>query len=224
VPEPRVSVVIPACDAERFVGEAIESCLAQTYPQVETIVVDDGSGDRTAAVASEFEGITLIRQENRGVAAARNAGVAAGTGELVAFLDADDAMLPRRLEVQVGHLLANPEIGYVLAMQETFVEDGAPLPFWARGEAPTIYPMSMVMSRRLFEEMGGFAEELLGGNDDADLLMRLSEADVPFARLPDVLVRRRIHATNLTQDEAQAKTAVFELFKRRIDRHRAGGP
>lgn len=224
MPEPRVSVVIPAFDAEQFLGEAIESCLAQTYPQVETIVVDDGSGDRTAAVASEFEGITLIRQKNRGVAAARNAGVAAGTGELVAFLDADDAMLPRRLEVQIGHLLANPEIGYVLAMQETFVEDGAPLPFWARGEAATIYPMSMVLSRRLFEEMGGFDAELLGGNDDADLLMRLSEAGVPFARLPDVLVRRRIHATNLTQDETQAKTAVFELFKRRIDRHRAGGP
>jgi glycosyltransferase involved in cell wall biosynthesis len=237
MPKPLVSVVIPAYEAEEFLAEAIESALAQTYPEVETIVVDDCSPDRSGEIAAGYEGVVLVeQQENRGVAAARNAGVAASTGTFVAFLDADDAMLPHRLEVQVGHLLANPGVGYVLAGQETFSEEGAPVPFWAKveeeprpdgeGEAGAWdhYPMSMVLSRRVFDEIGGFDETLLLGNDDADLLLRLSEARIEFTRLPDILFRRRIHAGNVSQDEDQAKTAIFELFMRRIDRHRAERP
>lgn len=217
---PLVSVVIPTYESEGFLAEAIESVLAQTYRPFETIVVDDGSADRSAEVAAGFPEVTLVRQPNRGVAAARNAGVAAGSGELLAFLDADDLMLPERLEVQVGHMLANPDTGCVLAMQETVVEEGAALPFWARGKGMDGYPMSMVFSRRLFDEIGGFDEDLRRGNDDADILLRMSEAGVEIVRLPDVLFRRRIHGANVTQDEEKAKTAVFELFKRRIDRHR----
>jgi glycosyltransferase involved in cell wall biosynthesis len=237
--KPLVSVVIPAFKSERFLAEAIESVLAQTYDEVETIVVDDGSPDRSAEIAAGYAEVKLVRQENRGVAAARNAGVAVGSGEVLAFLDADDLMLPERLETQVGHLLAHPEVGCVVASQETFVEDGAPLPFWARGneqplfekldraegidkaDTSEIFTTSMIFSRALFEEIGGFDEELLLGNDDADILMRLSEAGIEIARLRDVVIRRRIHADNVTQDEEQAKTAIFEVFKRRIDRHRA---
>ena len=233
--EPLVSVIIPAYDEEAFVAEAIESTLAQTYPRVETIVVDDGSTDRTAEIAAGYEEVKLIRQENRGLSNARNTGVAASNGEILAFLDADDMMLPDRLRVQVGHLLDNPGIGCNLASQETIVEDGAPLPFWARGTetpvfsspgvmeptgTPDAYTVTMVFRRRLFDEVGGFDETLVHGGEDADILMRIGEAGVEIAMLKDVVLRRRIHHNNMTQSEGRAKDAIFEVFKRRIDRHR----
>src|ERR1044071_9784434 len=124
---PTVSVVIPAYNAERYLGEAIESVLAQTYAPLETIVVDDGSSDGTAAVARSHPGVTLISQENAGPAAARNRGFAASRGELIAFHDADDLMTPDKLAVQVGEMLAKPAIGCVLAEQELLIEAGAEL-------------------------------------------------------------------------------------------------
>jgi glycosyltransferase involved in cell wall biosynthesis len=230
-----VSVVIPACNAERFLTEAIESVLAQSYEPVETIVVDDGSDDRTAEIAARYERVKLVRQENRGLPAARNAGVAASSGELLAFNDADDAMLPERLAIQVEHLRANPGVGCVLASQELAMEPDAELPFWAQGtetplfdrfgdaarsETPDIYTVSMVMSRALFDAVGGFDETMRDANEDVDLLFRLLERGVTIARLPDVVVRRRVHAGSMTQDREASRGAFFELFKRRIDRHR----
>src|SRR6476469_10004419 len=99
---PLVSVVIPAYNAERFLGEAIESVLAQGYAHFELIVVDDGSSDRTAEVARSFgDRVRTIEQENSGVSAARNAGTRAAGGELLAFLDADDRWSPGWLERMV---------------------------------------------------------------------------------------------------------------------------
>src|SRR3954451_4497775 len=94
VPRPLVSVVIPAFNSERFIGEALASVSAQTYAPVETIVVDDGSSDDTAEVARAHAGISLIEQENSGPSAARNRGFAASRGEFVAFHDSDDLMTP----------------------------------------------------------------------------------------------------------------------------------
>src|SRR6476469_5199531 len=133
VSRPLVSVVIPAFDAERFLGEAIESVLAQTYAPVETIVVDDGSSDGTVAVASAYAEVTVVEQPNGGPAAARNRGFAASRGELIAFHDSDDAMTPDKLEVQAGLLIDRPEVGCVLAEQELLIEPGAELPFWVEG-------------------------------------------------------------------------------------------
>jgi glycosyltransferase involved in cell wall biosynthesis len=100
---PRVSIVMPAYQAERFVGAAVSSALWQTYPNLELVVVDDGSTDGTARIVEAHEGpIKLVRQENRGVGAARNAGVAAATGELVTYCDADDILLPRHVEALVA--------------------------------------------------------------------------------------------------------------------------
>jgi glycosyltransferase involved in cell wall biosynthesis len=236
VEEPRVSVVIPAFDEEAFIAEAIESVLSQTYGNVETIVVDDGSTDRTAEIASGYDEVKLVKQENGGLSNARNSGVRASSGELLAFLDSDDEMLPDRLEIQVRHLLAGPTFGCVLGSQELRVEEGAELPFWAQGtqspmfstrgvfditDTPDLYPVSVLLSRELFDRIGGFDESLLKGGEDADLIMRLNEAGVEMALLKDKLVRRRVHGRNMTQDDERSKTAVFEIFKRRIDRHRA---
>ncbi|HEX7245029.1 MAG TPA: glycosyltransferase family A protein [Solirubrobacterales bacterium] len=232
---PLVSVVIPAYEAERFLGEAIESVLAQTYAPVEVVVVDDGSGDDTAAVARSYPAVKLIVQENAGPAAARNRGFAASRGEFVAFHDADDAMLPEKLSVQVGEMLARPAVGCVLAKQELVVEGGAELPFWAEGssvptvmpdrpeelaEEPDVHTMTMVMRRETFDRVGGFDEGMRAA-EDFDWLLRASEAGIEIARLPRVLLRRRVHPASLTQDAAAGRAGHFLALKKRIERHRS---
>ena len=110
--QPLVSVVIPAYNAEPFIGHTLNSVLAQTYSALEVLVVDDGSQDGTAAVVRQYEmrdcRIRLLQQANAGVAAARNTGIQAATGELVAPLDADDLWYPHHVEEQVGCFLRSP--------------------------------------------------------------------------------------------------------------------
>lgn len=232
---PLASVVIPAYEAERFIGGAIESVLAQTYEPVEPIVVVDGSADRTAAVARSYPGVTVLEQENAGPSAARNRGFAASKGKLVAFHDADDTMTADKLEVQIGHLLANPGVGCVLAEQEIDVEPGAELPFWVEGsevetvmpprppemaDEPFVHPMTMVIRREVFDLVGPFDESMRAA-EDFDWMLRAVEEGVEIARLSEVLLHRRIHPASLTQDAAASRAGLFRAFKARIERHRA---
>ena len=234
---PPISVVIPAFNEERYIGDAIESVLAQTLPASEVIVVDDGSTDETAAIAAGYEGVRVLSQPNRGLGAARNAGFAASSGELLAFHDADDLMLPGKLEVQADYLAARPRCGVVLGRQRLQVEEGADLPFWARGEAlpheaglagrfalpdgdGTIHTMTMLVRREAFVAVGPFDEELRIAQD-LDWLFRAFEegAGVDLAE-HEVLVRR-IHSASLTQDDAETRRELFVAFKKRIERRRA---
>ena len=232
---PLVSVVIPAYNAERFLGEAIESVLTQDYAPVETIVVDDGSSDGTATIARSYAEVELLVQKNSGPAAARNRGFAASRGEILAFHDADDLMTPDKLAIQVGELLANPAIGCVLAEQELLIEEGAELPFWAEGsnvptvmpakpaelaDEPDVHPMTMVVRREVFKRVGGFDEEMRAA-EDFDWMLRAAEDGVEFARLPRVLLKRRVHPSSLTQDAAAGRAGHFLALKKRIERHRA---
>jgi glycosyltransferase involved in cell wall biosynthesis len=235
VSRPLVSVVIPAFNAERFLGEAIESVRAQTYAPLETIVVDDGSTDGTAVVASAFSEVTVIEQANAGPSAARNRGFAASRGEFIAFQDADDLMTADKLEVQAGLLIDRAEVGCVLAEQELLVEPGTEMPFWIEGSKvqtvmpprppelegePLVHPMSLVVRREVFELVGGFDESMRTA-EDLDWMLRASEEGVEIARLPDVLMRRRVHPDSLTQDAEAARLGLFRAFKSRIERHRA---
>lgn len=111
---PRVSVVIPTFNCERFIGRTVGSALRQTYRDFEIIVVDDGSTDGTQAVLAEYgEALHYIKQENQGASAARNAAFSRATGEYIAYLDADDLWHPEKLAHQVEYLDANPSCGFV---------------------------------------------------------------------------------------------------------------
>src|SRR5829696_4721541 len=106
---PTISAIVPAYNAERFIADAVRSVLGQSIPVIECVVVDDGSGDRTAEVAETFgPPVVVVRQENRGVSGARNRGVTASRGQLLAFLDADDSWHPTRLERQLNALASSP--------------------------------------------------------------------------------------------------------------------
>jgi glycosyltransferase involved in cell wall biosynthesis len=125
MPEPIVSVVIPAYNRSALLGEAIESVLAQDHPRLEVIVVDDGSTDDTPSVVRSYGNrVKYIRQEHSGRSAARNRGLAHAAGEFVAFLDSDDVFLPGKLSTQVLFLLDHPEVDAVYGDGHTLDAQG----------------------------------------------------------------------------------------------------
>src|SRR5215213_6007654 len=133
-----VSVVIPCYNQARFLGEAIESILSQGYSDFEVIVVDDGSQDDTEKVASRYatedSRVKLVRQENRGLAGARNTGLAEARGEYVVFLDSDDRLVGGALEVGVRELGSHPRCAFVSGQYTAVAADGSPL--WRPHEPP----------------------------------------------------------------------------------------
>jgi cellulose synthase/poly-beta-1,6-N-acetylglucosamine synthase-like glycosyltransferase len=153
-----ISVVIPAFKAVGTIDQAIQSVLAQTMPPKEIIVVDDGSPDETAAhVARRYPDVRLLRQENAGCGMARNAGASVATGDWLAFLDADDAWLPAKLERQIPETAA-PTVGVVacrsLGQQEpAFLASPGFEDLWRRNQ---IIVSSSLVRRAAFEQAGGF--------------------------------------------------------------------
>ena len=116
---PLVSVIIPTHNSARFIAQAVDGVLAQTYKHYEVIVVDDGSSDNTGDVLQQFAGhIRYHRQDNRGPAAARNAGIKIAQGEFVCFLDADDVWAPNKLELQTEFMAAHNDVGLLFADAE----------------------------------------------------------------------------------------------------------
>lgn len=120
----RVSILIPAYNAEHFVGAALQSALEQTWPHTEIILVDDGSKDETVAVAKRFEGskVKIVRQENRGAAAARNTALREAQGDFIQYLDADDLLSPDKIREQLEILERYP--GYLSVSSARYFFDG----------------------------------------------------------------------------------------------------
>jgi glycosyltransferase involved in cell wall biosynthesis len=132
-----ISVVIPCFNQAHFLGEAIESVLAQTYPSFEIIVIDDGSTDNTAGVATRYSGVHYIRQNNQGLSAARNTGLRHSTGDYLVFLDADDRLLPAALESGIAYLSVHPDCAFVSGHYRLIAADGTVLPTWREKRAGT---------------------------------------------------------------------------------------
>lgn len=196
---PNVSVIIPVYNGAHYLAAAIESVLAQTYPHYELIVVDDGSTDGSGAVARAYTAVRLITQSNQGVAAARNTGIAAAGGELIAFLDQDDLWLPGKLHAQVARLIAEPQLGYTRTHQRLLIEDGVDPSSWI-GPAlavdhPSAIPSSWMVRAEIFAWLGGFDSQYIAASD-SDWLFRAKDAGIPFAILPETFVLWRIHRNN----------------------------
>jgi glycosyltransferase involved in cell wall biosynthesis len=222
---PQVSVIVPLHDGERFLGEALDSVAAQDYGAVELIVVDDGSTDAGPSLALA-RGVTLLRQEQRGAGAARNAGVDAARGEILAFLDQDDLWLPSKLGRQVEILATHPE-SICLAQQSYFLEDGIAPPAWfgkpvLLGVDHTGWaPSCLAMRRTTFERVGRF-DERLRHISDVDWFSRAAAMHIPIEMPPELLVRRRIHAANDSGNPA-AMQELFTILRGAAARGRSAG-
>jgi glycosyltransferase involved in cell wall biosynthesis len=199
VAEPLVSVLLASFNGEKFLRETLESLFAQDFDSYEAVFVDDGSVDRTAAIARSFP-VRYVYQENQGLSAARNTGLALARGQLITFLDDDDVLPQTRLSIQAGYLLEHPETGCVLGRQEWIFEEGQEPPAMKRdpvfGDLGGI-PMAAAMIRRsAFDDVGGFDPSFRYA-EDRDLLVRLRAHDVGIVVLPDVVLHRRLHDSNM---------------------------
>jgi glycosyltransferase involved in cell wall biosynthesis len=218
-----VTAVIAVFNGEEFLGRAIESVLAERYEPLGVVVVDDGSTDGSARVASSYP-VTLIRQENRGPGPARNAGVAASESDLLLFVDADDEMVPGRIAAHAAVFAERPDVGAVIGRMDPFVDGGLELPQWARPDrrfnAPGGAAVGSPMYRRTsFDRVGGFDPGLFV-SEDLDLLFRLREANVSIEFSDLVVVRKRIHGRNLTYQSAAIEESIFRSIRGRIHRGR----
>jgi glycosyltransferase involved in cell wall biosynthesis len=207
---PRVSVIIPNYNYAHYLPLAIDSVLAQTYPDVEIVVVDDGSTDNSESVLRNYGSrIRWLRQQNQGVAAARNHGVRETSGELVAFLDADDLWSPLKLELQVQRFLDEPELGLVHCGVEEIDYTGAHLRVRVDGLEGWVATQLLLFKRAVilgggsglmvpragFEAMKGF-DTGLSTSADWDFFYRVA-INQPVGFVPQPLVKYRIHTANM---------------------------
>lgn len=186
--KPRISVVIPAYNAERTIIRTLESVFAQTFPPHEIIVVDDGSQDRTAEVVSQLAPrVRLIRQGNAGPAAARNHGIREATGEWIALLDSDDTWLPEKLQRQAREL--RPDVALVHCyIVEAVDEVDAELDFETLWRGNRIGTSSVILSKSAFNAVGGFNEDRrMMGVEDYNLWLRLAGAGLKIVTVKEPL-------------------------------------
>lgn len=229
-----VEVVIPAYNAERTIGEALDSVAAQTVPPERVIVVDDGSSDATAAKVRSFAAshpgleVLCLQQANAGLAAARNRGLELARATFVALLDADDAWLPQKLERQLA-LFERPgaeRLGLVYCDFSLMSEEGAPLADdefeldpRVRGEVyqrllhgnAVAGSASAVLIRRACLARVGLFDETLVSAEDWDLWLRLAR-HYEFDFVPEPLVRLRRHPANMQKDESRMRAGELRVI------------
>jgi glycosyltransferase involved in cell wall biosynthesis len=227
---PLVSVVIPVYNCDRYIVQAVESILNQTYSAYEIIVIDDGSQDHTSHVLQPYKNrIRYVYQDNQGVSVARNHGIELSKGEFVAFLDADDVFLPDKLAVQLAVFMANPTLGIVQSgwrrvnpQGETLMDvepwEQVPtldLEAWLRWK-PFGTMGTLMFRRHDLQAVGGF-EPGLTHAEDVDLVLRLSlkGCQSDWLRQPTVCYRQ--HDRNTMRDglsQAQSINWVLDRFFR----------
>jgi hypothetical protein len=220
---PLVSVIIPSYNQAHFLHEAIESVLGQTYPHMDVVVVDDGSTDNAVEVASGYPGVRYIRQENRGVSAARNTGIRHSTGQFLVFLDADDRLTPHALEAGLICFGAHPESAFVWGRCRFIALDGAVLGdnlgftvksdyYAAMLRRSYIAMPAMVMFRRTVLEAAGPYDISLSGCADYDLYLRITRR-FPVSCHEPVVAEYRQYGASLSRNTAQMLTEVLAVLR-----------
>jgi glycosyltransferase involved in cell wall biosynthesis len=221
-----VSVVIPCYNQARFLGEAVQSVLAQTYPDVEIVVVDDGSTDNTSEIAAAYPGVRCIRQDNRGLSEARNTGLRYCLGSYLVFLDADDLLLPNALEIGHRALQADPACAFASGQHRLVYDTGSPpttvVQVVERNQYPELLEWNYigmhatVMYRRwVFDAVGGF-DGSLPACEDYDLYLRIAQR-YPVCCHDAIIADYRQHGANMSGNAALMLTSSLAVLRR----HRA---
>ena len=232
--EPAISVLMPVYNTERYVAEAVESILAQTFGDFEFIIIDDGSTDGSRAIleryAKQDDRIRLISRPNIGIVGARNEALGLARGELIAVMDSDDVALPERFEVQVAYFREHPEVVCLGSMVQLIDEAGRFLfeenrptdqeaiqEVALRGHCPLDH-CSMMMRREAVLAVNGYDPELFLA-EDLDLVLRLSERG-KVVNLPQVLQKYRWHNQSISVNKHACmidcgKLAVLRACERR---------
>ena len=228
---PKVSVVMPVYNGERFLRESLDSVFAQTFQDFEVLCVDDGSTDNSAAVFEQYGvRIRVLRQKNAGQSAARNAGVILAKGQYIAFLDQDDLWYPSKLLRQLAAIEADPRVVLVHCDFDRIDEKGRMVQERAGtierasalaspmgqliGEA-LIFPSAMLIRREGFARSGGFHAELQGF-EDFDLIARLKQQG-EFVMVEERGMAYRLHGQGFTRAGGLHIIRSRERFLRRME-------
>ncbi|WP_129645579.1 glycosyltransferase [Peristeroidobacter agariperforans] len=230
---PRVSVITPTYNREKFLGLAIQTVLGQSYADLEHIVIDDGSTDNTSSVIDRFKAdsrLCFAQQKNSGQAVARNVGLRMARGEFICFLDSDNLWKLDKLARQIQLMDANPNVDIVYGDLDTIDEDGnvdpnAPQMKRHSGRITKQLLLDNFVSfntamvrRRCFDEMGGLNEAVRAG-DDYDLWLRFS-ARYEFLYVPEIFAQYRVMRDQISSD----KEKRFASNKATIERFFAANP
>jgi len=235
---PRVSVIIPCYNTARFVAEAVKSVFSQTYRDYEVVVVNDGSPDTPEleqVLAPWRNKITYVHTENCGLAGARNNGIRASRGELIALLDSDDIWEPTFLQVLVGMLAENPGIDVVYSDAVLFGLTDSPgqklMNLFPPREEITfdsilssrvwVFVVSCIVRREALVRVGGFDKDLRYA-EDLDLWLRIAHRGSKFLPCPQPLVRYRRRAGSLTAEcspdqEIRRRIQLYEKLPDKLD-------
>jgi glycosyltransferase involved in cell wall biosynthesis len=227
MPPVQISCVIPVRDGERFLGEAIESALAQSLPPLEVIVVIDGGTDRSGAIAESFGSpVRVLHTAGRGPAVARNLGIADAAGDIIALLDCDDIWLSGKLEAQATALAGAADQAISVCGVENFwmaeveAERCHTLDTRFSGVLPGYCCSALAVPRALFQQIGGF-DPARRHTDLIHWILRTQAAGIETRVLPELLVRRRRHRSNMSRSGAlEARNEFLDLIGDKIRRDR----
>jgi glycosyltransferase involved in cell wall biosynthesis len=218
----KVSAIIPVYNGERYLRATLESVFAQTDPLQEIIVVDDGSMDSSPEILRSFgDRLAIIRQENQGVAAARNAGLAHATGDAIAFLDQDDLWPADRTSVLVDAMRADPEAEIVVGRAAIHHERTSERPRpWELTTAHREYMLgSQIIRASVFGALGNLKTDV-GYADDTDFMVRRFEGRVKTKRINDTTLIYRMHDNN-TSLRDPLNSYVMSVLRAHVARTRA---
>ena len=225
---PLVSTVIPAFNAERFIKRAIDSALAQTYENIEIIIINDGSTDATAEIVGEFTDPRIIcqNQKNAGLGNARNNGIRRSNGEYITFLDSDDYYLPEKVEEQVAFLLSNKQYEVVYCNAPHFYSENPNVLFLPRGNRHSgnvlpellktsfINPNTLMAVREVFDKCSLFSEKRYYP-EDWDMWLRIALAGFEFGYLDKnlVIVEERSDGLTMMENQPLYKKSAVQMFE-----------
>ncbi|MEQ9672352.1 glycosyltransferase family 2 protein [Coleofasciculus sp. G2-EDA-02] len=236
---PLVSVIIPAYNAEAFIEKTLKSVLSQTYQNLEVLVVDDGSQDRTPeiikSIAQQDKRVVLLQQKNAGVAAARNLGIEKSQGEFIAPIDADDIWYPENIEKQVQCFLeSDPSVGLVYSWSVDIDQDDVPTGIFRAAKIEGEVYVTLVghnfignasasmIRRDCLQQVGGYncqlKEQAAQGCEDWDIYLRIAEV-CQFRVVPDFLIGYRKITNSMSRDSTQMAKSHHLVMQAVRQRH-----
>jgi glycosyltransferase involved in cell wall biosynthesis len=232
---PTVSVVMPVYNAEKYLSEAVESILTQTFSDFEFIIINDGSTDRSESILQEFQGqdkrIRLVSRSNTGIVATRNEGLELANGPYIAIMDADDIALPERLAKQVAFLEEHSNYVAVGSLSLMIDPDGLPVRLANKltnheeiddahmaGISAEIPHSGAMIRHDALQTIGGYRKEMQHA-EDFDLWLRLAEIG-RLGNLPDLLLKYRLHPksdghTRRAEQLRALAAALLDAYRRR---------
>jgi glycosyltransferase involved in cell wall biosynthesis len=223
-PSKQISVIIPVYNCEKYIAEAIDSVLLQTYKAHEIIVIDDGSKDNSATIIKSYSNVDYYYQKNKGLSSALNTGLSKVKGDFIAFLDSDDIWVNDKLEKQVQKFNEDKSIEAVFGYHKRFYSKDKKLLLESELEdskriLPAFFKAAMLIKKESFFKVGLFDESIVMG-DFLDWYRRALDLGIKMELINSIVFNRRIHDSNSSLINKANINDYVKIMKASMDRRR----